>query len=150
LTQTNFIALVPRFKFEASLTFVLACDAIGLHFLRQNFLELVDSEPETSFVIGDGLTIASDDRCRLTVITNDDVEKSEIVQSNESEFTWRVSRTDATAIAAKVLSLLTSNVPGHQYLEVQRGCYRSVVVTKQEYPVETIRAMRDGRAPIAR
>jgi hypothetical protein len=85
----------------------------------------------------------------MTVTTTDDVEKSGIVQS-KSGFTWRVSRTDAAAIAAKVLSLLTSNVPGHQYLEVQRGCYRSVVVTKQEYLVDTIRAMRDGRAPIAR
>jgi|SRR5579872_659568 len=147
--QTNFIALVPRFKFEAGPTFLLACDAIGLHFLCQNFLELVDSGPETSFVIGDGLTIASDDRCRLTVMTADDVEKSGIVQS-KSGFTWRVSRADAAAIAAKVLSLLTSNVPGHQYLEVQGGCYRSVIVTKQEYPVDTIRAMRDGRAPVAR
>ncbi|WP_291870108.1 hypothetical protein [Bradyrhizobium sp.] len=145
--ETNFIALVPSFKFEPDPTFVLACDAIGLRLLRDSFLELENAEPETFFVVGDGVKMASDERCRLTIVRASVGEESEILRSNQSECIWRIARSDAVTIAAKLLSLFESNIPGHQYLEVERGRYRTVVVTKDEYPVGTIRAMRDGRAP---
>ena len=59
--ETNFIALVPGFKFERRPTFVLTCDAAGLRWLRDAFLELVEAESEDSFIVGDGIPIASDD-----------------------------------------------------------------------------------------
>jgi hypothetical protein len=143
--EANFIALVPSFKFERSPTFVLACDVVGLHLLHASFLGLVDVELETSFVVGDGVNMSSDDRCIMAVVNACD-EESEILRLDQSNFTWRINRADALTIVDKLRSLLTSNMPGHQYLEVGRGRYRTVVVTKHEYPVDTIRAMRDGRA----
>jgi hypothetical protein len=145
--ETNFIALVPSFKFERHPTFVLTCDPVSLRWLRDSFLQLLDAEPGISFVIGDGTPIASDDRCRLTVVKSRNRQASEILPSVQSAFIWHIRPTDAATCAAQLLSLLTSNIPGHQYLEVERGNYPTVVVTKHEYPADTIRAMRDGRAP---
>jgi hypothetical protein len=72
---------------------------------------------------------------------------SEISQTNQSAFIWQINQTDAFTVAAKLLSLATSNVPGPQYLEVEHGRYRTVVATKDEYPIDFIRAVRDGRPP---
>jgi len=101
-------------------------------------------------MIGDGTPIASDDRCRLAVVNVRDEQANEILPSDQSDFIWHVSPINAATFGAQLSSLLSSNIPGHQYLEVERGNYRTVVVTKHEYPVETIRKMRDGRTPAAR
>ena len=61
--ETNFIALVPGFKFERRPTFVLTCDAAGLRWLRDAFLELVEAESEDSFIVGDGIPIAHTATC---------------------------------------------------------------------------------------
>lgn len=143
--EANLVALVPGFKFERHPMFVLACDAFGLQWLRDGFLELASAEPGVSFVIGDGIPIASDDSCRLTVMNVRAGEASKILPSDQPDFIWYVDPGDAANFAAQLSALLSSNIPGHQYLEVEQGNYRSVVVTKQEYPVDTIRAMRDGR-----
>jgi hypothetical protein len=143
--EANFIALVPGFKFDRRPTFMLTCDAVGLRWLRDGFLGLVDAEPGASLVIGDGIPIASDDRCRLIVVEIHNRQASEILPSDHFDFIWHIDSTDAVTFAAQLLSLLSSNIPGHQYLKVERGSYRTVVVTKHEYTVDTIRAMRDGR-----
>lgn len=143
--ETNFVALVPKFKFERGPAFVLVCDAIGLQWLRTRFVELIGAKPEASFVIGDGTPISSDDKCRLTVAEARNGDTSEIARSDRGDFTWRISRDDATAVAAKLFSLVSSNVPGHQYFQFERGRFRSVVVTKDEYSIDVVRAMRDGR-----
>jgi hypothetical protein len=148
--ETNFIALVPDFPFVRRPTFVMACDVVGLHWLRDSFLCLVDAELQNTFVIGDGTPIASDDRCRLTVVKVRDEQVNEILPSDQSDFIWHVRPINAATFGAQLSSLLSSNIPGHQYLEVERGNHRTVVVTKHEYPVETIRAMRDGRTLAAR
>ena len=148
--ETNFIALVPYFKFERRPTFTMTCDVVGLHWLRDSFLRLADAGPQNTFVIGDGTPIASDDRCRLAVVNVRDEQANEILPSDQSDFIWHVSPINAATFGAQLSSLLSSNIPGHQYLEVERGNYRTVVVTKHEYPVETIRKMRDGRTPAAR
>ena len=46
----------------------------------------------------------------------------------------------------KLYSLADSEMPGHQYIDLHSGQFRTVVITKGGYPVDTIRAMRDGRA----
>jgi hypothetical protein len=143
--ESNFIAHVPNFKFERSPTFLLACDATGLHWLQDRFLGLFDAG--TSFVIGDGAAIASDGRFRLIVMKDRDDRESEILRSKPSEFIWHIGRAAASDIAAKLLSLGTSNLPGHHYLEVERNRFHTIVVTKDEYCVDRIRAMRDGVKP---
>jgi hypothetical protein len=145
--EANFIALVPSFKFERSPMFVSALDAVGLRWLRDGFLELVDADAGASFVIGDGAPIASDDRCKLIAVKARTGQASKILPIDQSNFAWDIGPTDAASFADQLSSLLFSNIPGHQYLELERGNYRAVVVTKHEYPVDTIRAMRDGRAP---
>lgn len=148
--ETNFIALVPGFKFERHPTFVVTCDAAGLRWLRDRFLELLDAEPENSFIVGDGIPIASDDMCRLTVVKSRNGHASEILPSVQPDFIWHIAPADAATCAGELSSLLSSNIPGHQYLEIERGNYRTVVVTKHEYLVDTIRAMRDRRMPATR
>src|SRR5258708_6227545 len=86
--ETNFIALVPYFKFERRLTFVMTCDVVGLHWLRDSFLCLVDAELQNTFVIGDGTPIASDDRCRLAAVKVRDEQANEILPSYQSDFIW--------------------------------------------------------------
>jgi hypothetical protein len=147
---TNFIALIPFFKSERSWTFLLACDAVGLYWLRDRFLQLVDSKPDASFVIGDGLGIASDGRCVLIVEKARNHEPSVIERLSQINFTWRINSENAAQSADKILTLAISNFPGHQYFDLDRGRFHTVVITKDEYPVETIRAMRDGRPPPAR
>jgi hypothetical protein len=139
-TETNFIALVPGFKFERRPTFVLACDADGLRWIRYGFLGFLDAKTQHFFVIGDGIPIASDDMCRLTVAKSHNAQASEILPS----LLWHIGPSRAATYAAKLSSLLLSNMPGHQYLDVERGNYQTVVITKHEYTVDIIRAMRDS------
>jgi hypothetical protein len=146
----NLIALVPKFKLERRPTFVLSCDADGLNWLKDRFRGLAEAESNESFVIGDGAPIVSDDRCRLTVVSMHGAESDRIKRSGHSEFTWCITPTNSAFVAAQLETLLTSNTPGHQYLEIEHGEYPIVVVTKYEYPVDNIRAMRDGRTPINR
>jgi hypothetical protein len=80
-TETNFIALVPGFKFERRPTFVLTCDADGLRRIRDGFLGFLDAKTQDFFVIGDGIPIASDDMCRLTVAKSHNAQASEILPS---------------------------------------------------------------------
>jgi hypothetical protein len=147
---TNLIALVPKFKLERGPTFVLSCDADGLNWLKDRFGGLVEAEPNESFMIGDGAPIGSDDRCRLTVVGAHGADSDRIKRCGHSEFTWRITPTNSAFVAAQLEALLTSNTPGHQYLEIEHGEYPTVVITKYEYPVDNIRAMRDGRAPLRR
>ena len=94
--------------------------------------------------------IASDDLCKLTVVKSRNRQPSKVLPSVPTDFEWHVDPANAATYADQLSSLLLSDIPGHQYLDVQRGNYRTVVVTKLEYPVDTIRAMRDGRIPAAR
>jgi hypothetical protein len=138
---SNLIALVPEFKIERRPTFVLNCDVEGLKWLHDRFCDLSIAESEESFVIGDGAPIVSDERCGLTVLN---------VRCGPSEFIWRITPTNCAFVAVQIETLLESNTPGHQYLEIQHGEYPTIVVTKHEYLVDDIRAMRDGRAPTRR
>jgi hypothetical protein len=148
--ETNFVALVGGFKFERRPTFILTCDAVGLRWLRDGFLTLMDADRGNSFIVGNGTPIASDDLCKLTVVKSRNRQPSKVLPSVPTDFEWHVDPADAATYADQLSSLLLSDIPGHQYLDVQRGNYRTVVVTKLEYPVDTIRAMRDGRIPAAR
>jgi hypothetical protein len=145
--ENNFIALVPRFKFERHPTFVVTCDTFGLSWLRERFVGLADAKRGSSFVVGDGVEIASDHRCKLTVIRTQEGRESEISKLGPTEFIWSIDQIDAAAAADKLSSLIASNIAGHQYVEVEHGRYRMVVFTKDEYHIDTIRAMRDGRMP---
>jgi hypothetical protein len=142
---SNFIALLAAFKSARASTFLLACDTAALYWLQNRFRRIVEAESDTSFVIGDGIAIASDNRCKLSVVRVDDDNRSEIQRCNQLEFTWHIGREQAALAAEKILSLAASNVPAHQYLEPNCGHFRAVVITKDEYPLDTIRAMRDGR-----
>lgn len=142
---SSFVALLPEFKFERGPTFVMTCDALGLRWLHSKLLSLNDVGE--SFVIGDDEIISSDGKCVLTVVK---ALRSEILRVGPFQFTWNVSQRDATFAAAQVLMLAEESHPGHQYLDVEGGHYRCVVVTKDEYPTEIIRVMRDHPATRAR
>jgi hypothetical protein len=53
--ENNFIALVPRFKLEAHPTFVVACDTFSLNWLREKFVDLVDTKLRNPSVAGNGV-----------------------------------------------------------------------------------------------
>ena len=141
--QANFIALVRQFKFQDGPTFVLDCDATGLTWLQHRFRDLVEADDQGSFVMGNRTVFASDDKCRLNVVRDKDEPTGEIFNTDGTNFIWRISRAQAAMVAAKLLSLLTFGKPGHQYLDIEGGRYRTVVVTQGEYTAEELRAMRD-------
>ena len=86
--DSNFIALLPKFNFTPQPIFVIACDVIGVNWLRDRFLALVNSD--TPFVIGDGVVISSDHRCKLSVAPARRL--SEIRELDQSNFTWALAK----------------------------------------------------------
>jgi hypothetical protein len=143
--HSNFIALVPSLKFTPGPAFLLTCDAMGVQWLRDRFLWLVDAKSDPSFVIGNGIPIESDSRCILTVTKVQGNRSSEIQWRDQTHFTWRIDAEEAEWIAEKLFPLATSGVPGHQYIDLNGGQFRTVEVSKDEYPVDTIRRMRDDQ-----
>lgn len=141
----NFIALVPKFKFESRPTFLLSCDAHGLRWLRDCFLALDGSDNGFSFVIGDGEPIESDNKCKLTIEISSKIAVERIDQTGPDDFLWCMTTDSARDAAIKLESLFASNIPGHQYFDLASGLYRTVVVTKNEESIDMIRKMRDGR-----
>jgi hypothetical protein len=141
--QSNFVAQVPEFKFSSRPTFLLACDTMGVSWLRDRFSWLSGAQPDAPFVIGDGACIASDDRCIISVAKARDRRQSEFARHDQTHFTWRLDAEEAAEIADKLRSLTESGVPGHQYIDLDHGRFGTIVVTKDEYPVETVRQMRD-------
>jgi hypothetical protein len=141
----NLLALIPKYKFERGPTLVFACDVDGLRWLRGRFIELCNTTNGAKFVVGESLLITSDEKCHLVVTLAKGGSASTILRNDATHFTWSISR-EAAANAANMLeTLITSNTPGHQYLTDSRGSYQTVVVIKNEEPIELIRAMRDGR-----
>lgn len=143
-TADNLIAIVPKYKFECGPTFMLACDADGLRWLKEGFLSLLEEKSEQAFVIGDDNHITSDGRLTLTVAVSGGQDRDKIEHDDASKFTWHISRGEAMAVAKKLYALLISNTPGHQYFGNGRGPYQTMVVTKGEEPPDLVRAMRDG------
>jgi hypothetical protein len=146
--ETNFIALVRRFKFEVGPTFVLACDTVGLAWLQDRFCDPGEFDHADSFLIGDQTVIASDDKCRLTVVRDKHEPRGKIFGSDGTSYIWHITRAQAASAAAKLLSLLTFGGLGHQYLDIEGGRHRTVVVTKGEYTADVLRAMRDERGDL--
>jgi hypothetical protein len=144
MMEANFVALVPRYKFESGPTLLLTCDKAGICWIRDKFRGLRSAGAGTGFTIGDGNLISSDGKCRITV-SQPREGSSEIVQSGPMDFTWQVCVEDARMAVDKLNSLARSGTPGHQYLDVAKGFVRTVVVTKDEEPVDVVRAMRDDR-----
>ena len=140
----NFIALVSRFKFERGPAFVLTCDTATLHWLENAFLALGDGESQAPIVVGNGSPISSDERCHLVVEIARGGRVAEIRQLDRSRFCWSIEPKNIEAITGKLRLLRISEVAGHQYLEVERGSFRTVVITKGEYTADIIREMRDG------
>ena len=137
--SANFVALVDGFKLEHGAAFVLSCEPFGLGWLRNQFGALA-SNPAVSFSIGDGAPIESDSRCVLSVASSID-EGEGIVCLGPSRYLWRTAY--AAMVADQLESLFASNLPGHQYLRLESGEYRTVVVTKGEYTADMLRQMRD-------
>ena len=137
---TNLVAQLPKYKLQDKPTFLLSCDSTGIAWLRDGFLGLNTSR---SFRVGNGNPIASDGRLQMDVelVTGHDKSKIQLVRG--SLFTWHVTRNDIDQIVAKLDTFLTSNIPGHQYFDLSKGSYRTVVVSKHEEPIEIVRAMRD-------
>jgi hypothetical protein len=140
----NLIAIVPKYKFERGPTFMLACDADGLRWLRERFLSLLEEESERAFMIGDDNPITSDGRFTLTVAVSGGRDRDKIEHDDASKFTWHISRGEAMVVAEKLYALLISNTPGHQYFGNGSGPYQTLVVTIGEQPPDLVRAMRDG------
>lgn len=142
----NLFVFVPGgFKLERGPTFVLACDALGVRWLGDRFLGLAMAGSGVSFTIGDGDPISSDNKCSIVVRkAAGDAGGDEISHSGKSRFSWAVSSSYANGAASQLFSLADSKVPAHQYLNIERGRYRTVVVTKDEYPLDTLRSMRDS------
>jgi hypothetical protein len=140
----NLLALIQKYKFERGPTLVLACDVEGLTWLRDRFTELCNSTVGVKFVVGESLPITSDGKCSLVVALAERGETGRIDRNDATHFTWNITREDAVNAADMLETLVSSNIPGHQYLTDARGSYQTVVVIKNEEPIELIRAMRDG------
>lgn len=140
----NFIALVPKFKFESRPTFLLSCDAYGLRWLRDRFLAVDGSDNGFFFVVGDGEPIESDNKCKLTIEISPKIAVERIDQTGPDDFLWCMTTESAGDAVAKLEALFTSNTPGHQYFDLASGVYRTIIVTKGEESIDVIRKMRDG------
>jgi hypothetical protein len=146
---TNFIAVVPKYKLEQGPTFLLACDATGLDWLTCRFGEFSTSPANSNFLVGDGSPIASDGKCQLTITLTDERNRQPISPKRKVTFIWRISREDSVEATEMLSVMRDSNSPCHQYFRNGSGPYQTLVVTKNEEPIDLIRAMRD-RKPWAR
>jgi hypothetical protein len=113
--------------------------------LRDRFIELCNTINGVKFVVGESHPITSDEKCTLVVTLAMGGRANTIVRNDATHFTWSISREGAANAADKLETLITSNIPGHQYLTDASGSYQTVVVIKNEEPIELIRAMRDSR-----
>lgn len=143
--MTNFMAIVPKYKFETGPTFMLSCDSDGLRWIKENILFC--QQIGGAFVLGNGKPISSDDLCVLKVQVSKDREPELISCSGKSEFTWNLLAERVSHVVGQLETLIASNMPAHQYFGPGGGPYQTIVMTKNEEPTELIRAMRDGRPP---
>lgn len=95
-------------------------------------------------MIGDGKPITSDGRFTLSVTASAKFGEDVVERVGPTAFTWRISPDEAMVVAEKLQALVTSNIPGHHYFGRGGGAYQTIVVTKNEEPLNVIRAMRDG------
>jgi len=112
--------------------------------LRDRFIELCNTINGVKFVVGESLPIKSDEKCTLVVTLAKGGRANTIVRNDAAHFTWNISREGAANAADMLETLIESNIPGHQYLTDASGSYQTVVVIKNEEPIDFIRAMRDG------
>jgi hypothetical protein len=143
IMPANFIAVLPKYKLEQGPTFLLACDATGIDWLRCRFAEFSVAPANSSFVVGNGNPIASDGRCELTITLAEAGSRQLISAQRNMTFIWRIPREDSEEVATKLSILRDTNVPCHQYFGDGGGPYQTIVVTKNEEPIDLIRAMRD-------
>src|SRR3954447_22022428 len=90
------------------------------------------------------LPITSDGKCSLVVALAEIRRSGRIDRNDATHFTWKITREDAVNAADMLETLVSSNIPGHQYLTDARESFQTVVVIKDEEPIDFIRAMRDG------
>jgi hypothetical protein len=120
--------------------FIIACDEGTLYWLSSSFLSLGETQ---CFRIGDGQPVCSDGRCLIEVTADHTGSEPNILTKGEGHFSWSMSPKKAEQYAALVNGV--TNFPGacHQYLETEQSHVPTVVVSKGEYDLGTIRKMRD-------
>lgn len=141
----NLLAHISSFKGREA--FVIACDKAAIRWLADQFGALYNTHARAElFVIGNGKEIESDGELEIVVRHADGSHVTEMKYDSLGKVEWLVSSDCAMAYRKKILAMLESLEPCHNYLDISGGKIgpKTIVITKDEYPINTVRAMRDG------
>lgn len=137
---TSFVAYVQSFKSEGP-ALVLSSDDAGLTWLMQSLDQLKEGKSR-AFMIGDGTPVASDGMC-LVELRCDDGGATRIERRGKHEFAWMLSRKKLAEYIELVAGLLRAAGPGHQYLDMDEPSSPTFILSKNEYTIDLLRAMRE-------
>jgi hypothetical protein len=140
----NLLAHVSSFKGQEA--FVIACDDEALRWLANRFDLLKDDRGGADFVIGDDHEIGSDGKIEIMVRKSEGQAVTRLNHKKNKSLDWFVSVDCALRYQEKLLAMLSFQGPCHNYFDVvsDNGNTIPFVITKGEYHIETIRAMRDA------
>jgi hypothetical protein len=138
----NFLAYVKSYLGNEALVF--SCDNEGLRYLQNIFVQGFPDETCSSFKIGNDEHINSDGLCEIEIIKARPSDSVKIERKNDVEFVWTVPLNRAEDYRDMLTPMLVATIPCHQYFDPDGASSLFIIVTKDEYPIHKLRAMRDN------
>jgi len=121
---------------------LLLADQPTIGWLVSRLAEFTDARGESrnlAFVIGDGNPVESDGKCVITVKLNHQANGGTLLRESQHTFLWSLSSSLANRYRKRLSPMLESRSPCHQYLEFGTAPEPVVLVSLDEYEVDTFR-----------
>jgi hypothetical protein len=137
----GFVVHLTSFKGNDSVLLLLA-DQSTIGWLHDRLTEFATAHAKSlslAFVIGDDNPVESDGKCVISVELNHQANGGQLVQESQTTFRWSLSSSLANRYRKRLSPMLESRSPCHQYLEFGTASEPVVVVSLDEYEVDTFR-----------
>ncbi len=122
--------------------FVMTCDDPALRWLASALQAL---GRRGSFVIGDGMPIASDNECLITVVGATRGRSPAMTTQASNTYRWSLPEQQARRMAEMIAGIAAFSGASHQYLDPAPGL-PGILVSKGEYDRQMLRKMRASRS----